>query len=157
MSGVKLGNLENWSKTDPVFAKLKYIGKHSIPLAFEDTALLNKRFSESITYTKRDLIREINNNRIKRGEVLIPQSTLYRIINNFKETLTNSRPQELHWLIVQGIEVTDTYNLVDARATLSNIFIYNELKTFGGIDLESIALRLDKAKKWFKGTTPIRP
>ena len=145
-------NLEKWSKTDPFFAELKYIGKHSIPMALEDTAILNKRFSENITYKKQDLIREINDNRIKREEIPLPRSTLYRIINNFKETLTKSRPQELHWLSVQGIEVTDTYNLVDARATLSNIFTYNELKTFGGIDLESIALRLDKARNWFNQT-----
>src|SRR5574340_788658 len=65
-------NLEKWSKTDPLFAKLKYIGKHSIPMALEDTVILNERFSENITYKKRDLIREINDNRIKRGEVPIP-------------------------------------------------------------------------------------
>ncbi len=145
-------NIEKWSKIDPLFTELKYIGKHSIPMNREDIAILNKRFSENITYTKQDLIREINDNRIKREEFPIPRSTLYRIINNFIETLTKSRPQELHWLIVQGIEVTDTYNLVDARATLSNIFTYNELKTFGGIDLDGIELRLDKAKKWFNQT-----
>ncbi len=113
---------------------------------------MNKRLSENITCKKHELIREINDKRIKRDEVPIPQSTFYRIINNFIETLIKGKPQELHWLVIQGIEVTDAYNLADARATLSNIFTYNELKTFGGIDLESIALRLDKAQEWFNQT-----
>jgi hypothetical protein len=119
-------------------------------MTFEDIAILNKRLSENITCTKQDLIREINEKRIKREEAPIPQSTFYRIINNFIETLTKGKPLEQHWLVIQGIEVTDTYNLADAQATLSNIFTYDELKTFGGIDLESIALRLDKAQECFR-------
>ncbi len=145
-------NIEKWSKTDPLFAELKYTGRRSIPMTFEDIAILNKRLSENITCTKQELIREINEKRIKREEAPIPQSTFYRIINNFIETLTKGKPQEQHWLVIQGIEVNDTYNLADARATLSNIFTYNELKAFGGIDLESIALRLDEAQEWFNQT-----
>ncbi len=33
--------VEKWSKTDPLFAELKYIGKSSIPLTLEDIVLLN--------------------------------------------------------------------------------------------------------------------
>ncbi len=103
---------------------------------------------------KQDLVREINDKRIRSGEVPIPQSTLYLLINNLTEALTNGAPQELRWLITQGIEVTETYNLVDARTTLSNIFIYTGLKTFGGIDIDGIALRLQKAQEYFHQTYP---
>jgi transposase len=53
-------NVEKWSKTDPRFAELKYIGQRSIPVTLEEIAILNQRLKESITCTKQDLIREIN-------------------------------------------------------------------------------------------------
>jgi hypothetical protein len=53
-------NVEKWSKTDPHFAELKYIGQSSIPVTLEEMAIRNQRLKESITCTKQDLIREIN-------------------------------------------------------------------------------------------------
>jgi hypothetical protein len=147
-------NVAKWSKTDPLFEELKYIGRHSIPLTLEDILILNQRLSENITSRKQDIILEVNNNRIRRGEVPIPQSTFYLTINNMAETLTNSAPQELRWLVTQGVEASDTYNLVDARTALSNIFVYTGLKTFGGIDIGGIALRLQKAQEYFHQTYP---
>jgi len=70
-------NVEKWSKSDPLFAELKYIGKQSIPITLEDIAILNQRLSENITIIKQDIIKEINDARIKRGDAPIPQSNLY--------------------------------------------------------------------------------
>ncbi len=147
-------NLEKWTSTDPLFAELKYIGKRSIPITFEDIAVLNQLLSENITIRKQELIRKINEKRIKKGEIPISQSPLYHIINNLVQTLTNGAPQEHHWFVTQGIEASDRYNLTDARATLSNTFIYTGLKIFGGIDIDGIALRLQDAQKWFQETYP---
>jgi hypothetical protein len=79
-------------------------------------------------------------------------STFYRIVTNRKESLTAQ--QELQWLILYGINVADTYNLANARASLSTVFSYTDLKTFGGIDIEGIASRLQEAQKWFQQTYP---
>jgi hypothetical protein len=54
------------------------------------------------------------------------------------ETLTHGTSQELHWFVTQEIKISDTYNLVDAHSTLSNIFTYTDLKTFCGIDIDGI-------------------
>ncbi len=145
-------NVEKWSKTDPLFAELKYIGKSSIPLTIEDITLLNQRLKENITCTRQALIKELNDKRIKRGDIPINQPSLFRIIDNWIEALTHNAPQELHWLVLQGIEVSDAYKLSDARATLSNIFTYSELKTFCGIDIDSIASRLQEAETYFQRT-----
>jgi hypothetical protein len=146
--------IEIWSKTDPRFAKLKYIGQHFITVTLEDIAILNQLLSENITIRKQEIIREINKKRIQRGDSPISQSTLYHLINNTIQTLTKGAPQEHHWLVTQGIEVSDTYNLSDARTTLSNTFVYTGLKIFGGIDIDGIALRLQEAKKKFHETYP---
>lgn len=95
-------------------------------------------------------LREINDKRIKRGDSPIPQATLYNMINNMVQTLTNGAPQEHQWLVTKGIEVSEMYNLADARTTLSNTFIYTGLKIFGGIDIDGIALRLQGAQKWLQ-------
>ncbi len=100
-------NVEKWSKTDPHFAELKYIGKSSIPLTIEDITLLNQRLKENITCTKQALIKELNDKRIKRGDIPINQPSLFRIIDNWIEALTHGAPPELHWLVLQEIEVSD--------------------------------------------------
>jgi hypothetical protein len=110
-------NVEKWSKTDPLFSKLKYIGQRSIPITLEEITLLNQRLKENITCTKEVLVREINDDRIKRGDVPISRSSLFRIIDCWIEALTHGAPPELHWLVLQGIEVSDVYNLSDAYAT----------------------------------------
>ena len=99
-----------------------------------------------------DIRREINDNRQKQGKNPIPQSTFYRFVNSRKESLT--APRELQWLFLFGINVVDTYNLANARASLSDIFTYSDLKTFGGIDIDSLASRLQEAQKWFQETYP---
>jgi hypothetical protein len=111
-------DLKKWTTTDPRFAELKYIGKRSIPIKLEDIVIINQLISENITIRRQELVREINEKRIKRGDSPIPQSTLYHIIDNLIQTLTKGAPQEHHWLITQGIEVSDLYNLSDARTTL---------------------------------------
>jgi hypothetical protein len=100
--------VEKWSNTDPSFAELEYIGKHSIIITLEDIAIINQRLKEKITSKKQDIIPEINDTRVKQGYAAIPQSTLYRIINNLRAALSNGAPQELHWLAIQGIEVSST-------------------------------------------------
>jgi hypothetical protein len=109
---------------------------------------------ENITIRRQELIRETNEKRIERGDSPIPQSTLYHIINNLVQTLTKGAPPEHHWFVTQGIEVSDMYNLADARTMLSNTFIYSGLKIFGGIDIDGIALRLQEVQKWFHTTYP---
>jgi len=145
-------NVEKWSKNDPLFSKLKYIGQRSIPITLDEITLLNQRLKENITCTKEGLVREINNNRNRRGDVPIGRSSLFQVIDNWIEALTHGAPQEQHWLVLQGIEVSDAYNLLDARATLPNIFTYSDLKTFCGIDIDSIALRLQEAETYFQQT-----
>ena len=52
----------------------------------------------------------------------MPQSTFCRFINSQKESLTGEVPREFQWLTLYVIEVSDTYNLANARASLSDVF-----------------------------------
>jgi hypothetical protein len=88
-----------------------------------------------------DIICVISDNRLKRGNIPIPQSTLYRIINSQIDTLTHGALQELHWLVLQGIEVSDAYNLANARVSLSDIFTYTNLKGLSCLQLRILCLK----------------
>ncbi|MGB3457987.1 MAG: hypothetical protein WBB08_01565 [Halobacteriota archaeon] len=141
-----------WTSNDPTFKLLQYLGKQIIPLTLDDFILIDQRLKEKPLGRMSDILREINDNRQKQGKNPIPQSTFYRFVNSRKESLT--APRELQWLILFGINVVDTYNLADARASLSTVFTYTDLKTFGGIDIDGIASRLQEAQKWFQQTYP---
>ncbi|MFZ2071033.1 MAG: hypothetical protein WAV32_05465 [Halobacteriota archaeon] len=143
-----------WTATDPAFKQLRYFGKQIIPLTIDDFILINQRLKEKPLGRMSDILQEITDNRQKQGKNPIPQSTFYRFINSQKESLTGNAPRELQWLVLFGINVVDTYNLADARASLSTVFTYTDLKTFGGIDIDGIALRLHDAQKWFQQAYP---
>lgn len=143
-----------WTSTDPAFKQLRYLGKHIIPLTIDDFILITQRLKEKPLGRISDILQEINDNRQKQRKNSIPQSTFYRFINNQKESLTGDVPRELQWLVLYGIKVVDTCNLANARASLSTVFTYTDLKTFGGIDIDAIASRLHGAQKWFQQTYP---
>ncbi len=141
-----------WTSTDQTFRQLVYLGQRTIPITLDDFVLINQRLKEKPLGRMSDILRELNDNRQEQGKEPIPQSTFYRFVTSRKESLTAQ--QELQWLILYGINVAGTYNLANARASLSTVFSYTDLKTFGGIDIEGIASRLQEAQKWFQQTYP---
>ena len=143
-----------WSSTDQDFNQLTYLGQRTIPITLDDFILIDQQLKEKPLGRMSDILREINDNQQKQGKNPIPQTSFYRFINSRKESLTGDAPRELQWLILFGITVVDTYNLANARASLSTVFSYTDLKTFGGIDIDGIASRLQEAQKWFQETYP---
>jgi hypothetical protein len=143
-----------WASTDQAFHQLTYLGQRTISITLDDFILIDQWLKEKPLGRMSDILREINDNQQKQGKNPIPQSTFYRFINSQKESLTGDTPRELQWLILFGINVVDTYNIANARASLSTVFSYSDLKTFGGIDIDSLASRLQEAQKWFQQTYP---
>ena len=143
-----------WASIDQAFNQLTYLGQRTISITLDDFILIDQRLKEKPLGRMSDILREINDNQRKQGKNTIPQSSFYRFITSRKESLTGDAPRELQWLILFGINIVDTYNLANARASLSDIFTYSDLKTFGGIDIDSIASRLQEAQKWFQQTYP---
>jgi len=146
--------INHWTSTDPTFRQLTYRGQRTIPITLDDFVLINQRLKEKPLGRMSDVLQEINDNRQKQGKNSISQSTFYRFINSQKESLTGDAPREWQWLVLYGINVVDTYNLVNARTSLSTVFTYTDLKTFGGIDIDGVASRLHEAQKWFQQTYP---
>ena len=143
-----------WASIDQAFNQLTYLGQRTISITLDNFILIDQRLKEKPLGRISDILREINDNLQKQGKNTIPQSAFYRFITSRKESLTGDAPRELQWLILFGINIVDTYNLDNARASLSDIFTYSDLKTFGGVDIDSLASRLQEAQKWFQQTYP---
>jgi hypothetical protein len=64
---------------------------------------------------------------------------------------------EVFWFKVKNIKIPPQYSVEEARDSLSSIFTFSGLKTYGGADLPAIYERLVKAKEWFSayGVDPI--
>jgi len=146
--------IDEWNSSDHTFKLLRYLGKQTISLSIDDFVLINQRLKENPLGRMSDILQELNGNRQRQGKDPIPQSSFYRFVNSQKESLTGNVPRVLQWLIFNRIKVTATYNLADARASLSTVFTYTDLKTFGGIDIDGIATRLQEAQKWFQQVYP---
>jgi hypothetical protein len=146
--------IDDWNSSDQTFKQLRYLGKQTIPLSIDDFVLIRQWLKENPLGRISDILQELNDNRQKQGKDSIPQSPFYRFVNSQKESLTGNVPRELQWLIFNRIKVTDTYILANARASLSTVFTYTDLKTFGGIDIDGIASRLQEAQKCFQQTYP---
>jgi len=52
----------------------------------------------------------------------------------------------------EPIPSSSFYRFVNSQK--ESLFTYTDLKTFGGIDIDSIASRLQEAQKWFQRTHP---
>ena len=119
-----------WTSIDQAFNQLSYLGQRTISITLDDFILINQRLKEKPLGRMSDILREINDNQQKQGKNAIPQSSFYRFITSRKESLTGDAPRELQWSILFGINIVDTYNLANARASLSDVFTYSDLKTF---------------------------
>jgi len=143
-----------WRDNDPDFTKIQYKGKQSISLSFNELMLIDQWLIEKLLGNVSDLHRELNSNRKIEGKQEIPSTTFYNFIANRKKAIIGDIPRTLEWLSISGIKVPETYDLVNARASLAEIFSYSNLKFFNGIDIDAIAQRLNGAQEWFKQYYP---
>src|SRR3989337_20075 len=118
-------------------------------------------FAEQLGVTTRGLRKRISNwiNNDKEFKPLIylgkatpsitlSKSTYYRIVD---QTLLSqySYEKEYQWFESQKITIPVDYSLEKNRDSLSTLFIFSDLKTYGGADLTVICERLTKSKDWF--------
>jgi len=56
---------------------------------------------------------------------------------------------EYHWFESQKITLPEDYSIEKNRDSLSTLFTFSDLNTYGGADLNAICERLTKSKEWF--------
>lgn len=84
---------------------------------------------------KSHILFDLQDTREVRGEKAISPSTFYR---QAKQTVLNEYFSGYDWFNVKNIRISPQYSVKEARDSLSTIFSFSGLKTFGGADLSAI-------------------
>jgi hypothetical protein len=141
--------IDHWAHTDQTFAELRYLGQHPTTTTLEDIFLINQCLKSNPLILKKDILDEVNSVRSFKGLAAIPKTTFYRAVRRCTKQLFSDVPNELKWLYANEIKISNAYNLPLARASLTDVFTFSELKNFGGVDIEGIYDRFRGAERWF--------
>lgn len=135
--------LSKWIKEDKDFSNLIYLGKHRSRITHSEFLEIKKRIHSNPQEVKRHILTDLQNVRKIRGEKAISHSTFYRWVN---QTLLEYSPD---WFKTNRIKISPQYSVEEARDSLSAVFTFHGLKSYGGTDLTAIYDRLEKAKECF--------
>ena len=135
--------LSKWIKEDKDFYNIIYLGKHRSHITHDEFLEIKKRIYSNPQEVKSHILSDLQDLRKIRGKKNIPPSTFYRLIN--RTFLEDS----FDWFKINKIKIPSQYSVEEARDSLSNIFTFHNLKTYGGTDLTAICDRLEKAKECF--------
>src|SRR5574337_1589597 len=142
--------LTKWLKEDPAFLGLHYLGKHEPSIKPNESMDIESRITSNPLEMKSHIFSDINKEREASRKEPIPKSTFYRAI---KQRFVTQYP----WFEHKFIDIPSTYSVSDARDSLSKVFNFSDLKTYGGADIQAIYNRWITAKAYFSiyGVNPI--
>ncbi len=141
--------INRWAQIDQNFAELKYLGQHPTTVTLEDLFIINQCLKSNPLILKKDILDEVNSIRSCKGLTVSPKTTFYRAARRCTKQLFSNVPNEFKWLYANEIKISNEYNFPLARSSLTNVFTFSELKTFGGVDIEGIYERFREADRWF--------
>ncbi len=132
-----------WLREDPAFASLQYLGMHKPTLTRNESKELENRRDQKPLEIKKHILDDLNKERNSTGIPSIAKKTFYRAA---KKTDVDS---PFLWFARKNIKLPSTYSVDGARDSLSTIFTFSNLKTYGGPDIRAIYDRWMSARKYF--------
>jgi len=140
--------ISNWINNDKEFKQLIYLGKEKPSITLSEFLEIEHKFVENPIQVKKGIYDEIQTKRDVENLAILSKSTYYRKVD---QTLLSqySYEKEYRWFESQKITIPSDYSVEKNRGALSTLFIFSDLKTYGGADLNAICERLIKSKEWF--------
>ena len=140
--------LAYWIQSDKGFSSLVYLGKEKPSITLSEFLEIEYKFAENPVQVKKGIYDEIQTKRDLENLAPLSKSTYYRKVD---QTLLSqySYEMEYRWFESQKITIPPDYSVEKNRDSLSTLFIFSDLKTYGGADLNAICERLTKSKEWF--------
>jgi hypothetical protein len=140
--------ISKWTKEDPTFANLTYIGKHRPSVTLDEFREIRDRRRSNPLEVKKHILSNIRDKRELRGEDTLSTATFYRRTKQVELSLFRNN-ECYRWFSERKIEVPRFYSVEAERESLSNVFHFHDLKAYGGADIEAIYERFTKAKERF--------
>jgi len=140
--------ITKWTKEDPDFSNLVYIGKSPPSITLDEFIEIKDRIQSNPLEVKKRILSDIRDKRELRGEDTLSTATFYRRAKQVELSLFTNN-EYYRWFPERKIKIPRFYSVEDERESLSNIFHFYNLKAYGGADIEAIYERFKKAKEWF--------
>jgi hypothetical protein len=135
--------LGKWLREDPAFASLQYLGMHKPTLTRNEIKEIQDRRDQKPLEIKKHILDDLNKERNVTGIPGIAKTTFYRAA---KQTYVEPF---FPWFARKNIKLPSTYSVGEARESLSTVFTFSDLKTYGGADIRAIYDRWMLARKYF--------
>jgi hypothetical protein len=135
--------LGKWLKADPAFGSLRYLGKHKPTINRNELKEIENRRDKKPLEVKKHILDDLNKERNSAGIPDIAKKTFYRAAE--KTDIKSSFP----WFERKNIKLPSTYSVREARDSLSTVFTFSDLKTYGGADIRAIYDRWMLAREYF--------
>src|SRR5450759_4320334 len=140
--------ISNWINNYKEFKQLIYLGKEKPSITLSEFLEIEYKFAKNPIQVKNGLYDDIQTKRDLLNLEPLSKSTYYRKVD---QTLLSqySYEKEYRWFESQKITIPEDYSIEKNRDSLSTLFTFSDLKTYGGADLNAICERLTKSKEWF--------
>src|SRR3972149_8740011 len=140
--------LAYWIQNDKEFSSFIYLGKEKPSLTLSEFLEIEQKFVENPIQIKKGVLDDIQTKIDLENLSPLSKSTYYRKVD---QTLLSqySYEMEYRWFESQKITIPSDYSVEKNRDALTTLFIFSDLKTYGGADLNAICERLTKSKEWF--------
>ncbi|WP_143311635.1 hypothetical protein, partial [Candidatus Methanoperedens nitratireducens] len=135
--------LGKWLKEDSDFASLRYLGIHKPAITPDEFVEMEIRRDNNPLEVKKYILDDLNKERNSAEIPHITKRTFYRGIKQF------DKESSFTWFVRKNIKIPLTYSVDDARNSLSTVFTYSDLKTYGGADIQAIYDRWASARAYF--------
>jgi hypothetical protein len=132
--------LHEWLKGDPDFSIFHYLGRHRPSITLNEFMEIESRIVSNPLEVKSHIYSDINKERADLNEKSITKPAFYRAA------------ERIHidtWFTSKKIKLSSAYSFSDARDSLSTVFTYSDLKTYGGADIQGIYDRWALARTYF--------
>ncbi len=138
--------LSNWIKNYKEFAHFIYLGKVESSITLAEILEIKHRIASNPVQIKKGIQVDLQNKRPDKKP--IPDSTFYRKVN---QILLSQFPlgTKYSWFENHHVTIPSGYSVKKNHDSLLTVFIFSDLKTYGGINIEAIYERLVKAKECF--------
>ncbi len=135
--------LGKWLEDDPAFASLRYLGKHKPTINRNEIKEIENRRDQKPLEIKKHVLDDLNKERNSAGIPAIAKRTFYRAAKQ-----TDVEPP-FPWFARKNIKLPSTYSVSGVQDSLSTVFTFSDLKTYGGADIRAIYDRWMLARKYF--------
>lgn len=132
--------LNEWFEEDLDFSTFHYLGRHKPSITLNDFIKIERRVVSNPLEVKSHIYSDINKELTDSNEKSITKPTFYRAV------------ERIHidtWFACKKIKLSSAYSFSDARNSLSKVFTYSDLKTYGGADIQGIYDRWTLARTYF--------